>query len=174
MFEHRSLFHDADAGKKDLITKKYPITKTYPILLNDFGSIFDEIFRTITDNKQKTRDLFKSKMDYPKTDIYLNDVKDMLCVEMSVPGLKKEDLEITLENKILTIKGNKKETSEINDVYYVKELKKSAFTRSWELPDYFQIDDDKETKSCLEDGILNVKIPLVTEKKDKKRCIEIK
>ena len=84
-------------------------------------------------------------------------------VELSAPGLKKEDIKIELENDVLKISSeieNKKE--EKNDGYHRKEFYKSSFSRSFTIP---KIIKREEISASMNDGILTVLIPKNKEEK---------
>jgi HSP20 family protein len=60
---------------------------------------------------------------------------DALTIKAAVPGMKPEDLEITYNNNVLTIKGEIKEESETEDArYHVRERRIGTFSRSFSLP----------------------------------------
>jgi HSP20 family protein len=72
-----------------------------------------------------------------------------------VPGVKQEDLEVTLENHVLTIKGTRRfDGKESEQVMLGRGY--GAFSRSFTLPD--ALDDDHLTAN-LADGVLTVRIP---------------
>ena len=91
-------------------------------------------------------------------------------VELSAPGLKKEDIKIELENDVLkTSSDNQDKREEEKDGYYRKEFYRSSFERSFSLPKNANRD---EISATMVDGILNVSIPKVKEEK-KKDTIQI-
>ncbi len=94
---------------------------------------------------------------------------DNLTLTAELPGVKKEDVKINLNNNILTIEGEKKaahETKEENT--YRNERYYGKFTRSFTLSS--EIDADK-IKADYKDGILTVNLP--KSEKVKPRQIEI-
>lgn len=94
-------------------------------------------------------------------------------IELSAPGLKKDDIDIELENDVLKISSNfedKKE--ENNEGYYRREFYKSSFERSFSVPKGVNRDDISAT---MDNGILIVSIPkLKEEKKNENVKITIK
>jgi HSP20 family protein len=107
-----------------------------------------------------------AKSFVPQVDVRSND--DRVVFYFDVPGVKKEDLEITLERGVLTVKGarqfeagNAKEQLLLGRAY-------GSFNRSFSLPD--NLDEEKLTAK-LTDGVLAVEIP--RQKKAKPRRIEI-
>jgi HSP20 family protein len=93
-------------------------------------------------------------------------------VEISAPGLKKEDIKIDLENDILRISSAvENEKEETNDGYYRREFYKSSFERSFTLP---KIANKNEISAEMENGILTVTIPKLKEEKTENIKITIK
>lgn len=86
-------------------------------------------------------------------------------VEISAPGLKKEDIKIELENDVLKISStveDKKE--EKNENYYRREFYKSSFERSFAIPKGVKKD---EISATMSDGILIVEIPKLKQEETK-------
>jgi HSP20 family protein len=82
-------------------------------------------------------------------------------VEISAPGLKKEDIKIELENDVLKISSNfEDEKEEKNDGYYRREFYKSSFERQFAVPKNVKKDD---ISASMNDGILTVTIPKIKE-----------
>jgi HSP20 family protein len=93
-------------------------------------------------------------------------------IEIDLPGIKKEDIEITTEDNILTISGERKYKDEVKeDDYYKVESRYGKFSRSFTLPE--KVDVEK-IHAESKDGVLEVVIPKVSEEANKPRKIEIK
>ncbi len=77
-----------------------------------------------------------------------------IYVEAELPGLTKEDIEITLEDGVLTIAGEKKiENEEEREGYEVRERRYGKFSRTFELP---SVVDEGKVRANLKDGVLLV------------------
>lgn len=148
---------------------------------NQALNMFDDIMNDFFYFPQKARDTFKNKLQYPKTDVYI-DQDNFLTYEMSVPGLSKEDINIEYEKGILKVEYNKTETAKNEEDwkrYIIKELKHSSFTRQWEIPEEAVLEtDERKISSRLSEGILIIKFPVKPlkteeEKKQQKRQISI-
>ncbi len=88
---------------------------------------------------------------------------------MEIPGIEKSDINISYENKYLTITANKKQIKENVDNYIQKEIQYGSYTRKYFLEN---IDSDK-IKASYNNGILNVLIPkLQVDNKQKTINIE--
>ena len=107
-----------------------------------------------------------------KTNILENE-KDYLF-QVSVPGLKKDDIKIEIDEDVLTISSNFEDSKEEkSDNFYRKEFVKSSFTRSFYVPEDVDV---SKIDAKMEDGILNVSIPKkeIEKKKDSKLSIKVK
>jgi HSP20 family protein len=82
---------------------------------------------------------------------------DEIRVEASLPGLKPEDVEITVEDGTLTISGqSREEHREGDDSYLLQEIRRGTFSRSVTLPT--GLEPDKAT-ATFENGVLTLRIP---------------
>ena len=96
-----------------------------------------------------------------------------LTVKAELPGVKKEDLNLTFEDGMLTIRGEKREEKREKDEkkqYLVYERNYGAFSRSFTLPTAV---DDKRIKAEFHDGLLTVHLPKSAEAKSNGKPIEI-
>ena len=93
-------------------------------------------------------------------------------VELDLPGIKKEDIDITTEDNVLTISGERKMKEEVKeDDYYKVESTYGKFSRSFTLPEKIDVENiHAESK----DGVLEVVIPKLKEEEIKPKKIEIK
>lgn len=94
---------------------------------------------------------------------------DGLRISLELPGLKTEDVKITLENFVLTVKGEKKQVTEEKGTVYRYERSYGSFERSFTLPN--TVDTDK-VNANFENGVLTVSIP--KSEKAKSREIQVK
>lgn len=91
----------------------------------------------------------------PSTDLRETDKE--FVVEAELPGMDEKDVNVTLTNGVLTIKGEKKsEREEKKDDYHLMERSYGSFHRSFRLGD--SVDPDKVTAS-FEKGVLKVSLP---------------
>ena len=92
--------------------------------------------------------------------------ENAIVVKAELPGLKPDDVEITVQGNTLTITGQKKEeTEEKKDNYYHVERRYGSFRRDIPLPG--GVDADKVEATC-KDGVLTVTVPKTEEAKPKK------
>ena len=106
---------------------------------------------------------FNMGISLPKVNI--KEVADAFIVEMAVPGLKKSDFNINLENKILSISAEIKEEQEnFGEEYTRREFGYSSFKRTFTLPETV---NDNKINASYNEGILNVHLPKKEEAKQK-------
>jgi HSP20 family protein len=103
-------------------------------------------------------------------DIY--ETKDDVVVKASLPGVKPEDIEVSVVGDTLTIKGEVKEEKDIKEENYIrKERRYGSFCRSFTLP--VSVNPDKATAE-FENGVLTLTLPKAEEVKPKTIAIKAK
>lgn len=106
----------------------------------------------------------------PSVDIFEED--NDVVVKAELPGMKKDDIEVTLSDDTITISGKKKREEKVEKKnYYRYERSFGSFTRSFRLPMDVQTD---KAKATFKDGILEIRIPKTEEAKRRTRKLEIK
>ncbi len=97
---------------------------------------------------------------------------DGIVVSAEIPGVKKENIKITMQDNILTIEGEKKKESEQKDKnFFRSERMFGSFKRSFTLPT--EVDSDK-VEAKFEDGMLHVWLRKLEPKVKKEKVIELK
>ena len=93
-----------------------------------------------------------------------------IVVHAEIPGMDSKDIDISLNGRVLTIKGERKQEHEDKEKSYHRiERSYGSFSRSFELP--ADVDADK-VKASYKDGVLVLNIPKTKEQSVKK--IEVK
>ena len=93
-------------------------------------------------------------------------------VEVDIPGVKKEDLNVDLKDDVLTIWGERKTKSEVKEKdYYKQECSYGKFQRSFTLPDNVDVE---HIEANSEDGVLEVVIPKLNKEDKETKKIEVK
>jgi HSP20 family protein len=106
----------------------------------------------------------------PKVDVSESD--SGYEIEAELPGLEGKDIDVTVSDGVLTIKGQKKlEREEKKKDYYLSERSYGSFQRAFELPSGVDI---YKIAASFEKGVLSVSLPKSGEAKAKERKIEIK
>lgn len=110
-------------------------------------------------------DNFNPRIDISEDDNNINVVAE-------IPGVKKENLKITLQDNILTIEGEKKKEEEKKGKnYYRAERVFGSFKRSFTLPT--EVDADK-VDAKFEDGMLRINLKKLNPKPKNEKVIELK
>jgi HSP20 family protein len=101
----------------------------------------------------------------------LSETGDAYIVELAVPGMKAEDLEVTVENGVLTIKGEvKQEQRDEQRNFHRLERRFGSFTRTVGLPARIKAE---EIHADLNDGVLRLDIPKAEEVKPRKISVAV-
>ena len=103
----------------------------------------------------------------PETDVYED--RGQLVMKTELPGVKKEDVDVTIEGDRLTIKAEKKEEIAEDATHHTRQRYYGEYYRSLTLP--FQVKKDK-VSATLDNGVLELRLPKGEDVKTKK--IEIK
>jgi len=129
---------------------------------NSIDKLFDDFFFF------SPTSLFKNDWD-PSIEIV--EEKDAIYVKAEMPGIEEKDLEVKIEDNILTLSGEKKEEKKEEKKNYVfSERKFGSFYRSINLPE--GIDKDK-VKATFKKGVLSIDIPKKEVKEPKKIAINV-
>jgi len=106
----------------------------------------------------------------PRMDVA--DLKDKIEVKAELPGMSEKDINLTLENNILTLSSTQhQEVEEQDKDYYLKEISSGSFSRSIRLP---QNIDEQKIDAEFQNGILTITIPKTEVKEDTAKKIPIK
>ncbi len=105
----------------------------------------------------------------PAVDIYDN--KDNLIIKADLPGLTQKDINVSVEDDVLSIKGEKKKEQEVKeDNFYRIERVYGSFERSFTLPSNV---DAANIKATYKDGVLQLTLPKREETKPKQIKVDI-
>jgi len=144
----------------------------WPLLtIRDMEHWFEDMFR------RPLSLLGRPLMQYPEMDekvvpsVDIFEDKGDVVVRAEMPGIKKEDIDITLTEDAITISGEKKMEEEVKKKdFYRRESSYGSFSRTFTLPSEVQTD---KVKSILKDGVLEIRIPRTEEAKKKEIKIKI-
>jgi HSP20 family protein len=106
----------------------------------------------------------------PPVDIYETDRHD-LVVKAEIPDVSREDIEVTVENNVLTLRGNKKLPSDVKEEQFRRiERNYGTFSRSFTLPNTV---DSSKVSAEYKNGVLTVKLPFREEAKPRSINVEV-
>ena len=104
----------------------------------------------------------------PNLDV--SETENEVQIKADVPGLDKKDIDLTLENNVLVIRGKtESEHEEKNDNYIRRERRYGSIYRSVPLPDYV---DTGSVKASCDKGVLTVRLQKLPEKMPKRIAVE--
>ena len=141
---------------------------------DDFLTPFDKVFDTMVESQ------FPEIIDqvgvkpyqgtaYPKVNVYEYD--DKVGIVAEIPGLDKGQLNVDVEDGVLTISGDKHGVWEEDGAKVLRrELKASSFKRSFTLGELL---DGGSIKANFKDGVLSIEIPKMEPAKPKKHSVKI-
>lgn len=136
----------------------------------DLRSLQDEVNRLFTSNLTRSFDdegIARGAWS-PRVDIYEN--KDQIVLEAELPGMNREDFDLSVENNVITLRGERHfEKKDDSDNYHRVERAYGSFTRSFTLP---QTVTAEGANAEYRNGVLRVTLPKREE--TKARRIEIK
>lgn len=136
----------------------------------DLRNLQEEVNRLFTGNVGRTFDdegIARGAWS-PSVDIYEN--KDQIVLEAELPGMNREDFDLTVENNVITLRGERRfEKKEDTDNYHRVERAYGSFTRSFTLPNTVT---GEGAIADYRNGVLRVTLPKREE--TKARRIEIK
>jgi len=137
-----------------------------PLLLGTgLSRMLDEFFRDFSHVG------FDIGPSFGQTDVY--EQNQNLVFETELPGMKKEDIAIKVEDDQLCISGEMKRNEEVREENYFRMGRRyGRFQRSFPLPSNV-VDKDRITAG-FDDGILKVSVPLKQSLKEGEKAIEIK
>ena len=138
-----------------------PLIKWTPFL-----EPFEEMDKMLTDfNSTRSMQGF-----VPAVDVYQD--KNNVIIEAELAGIEPENVDISIENDVLSIKGRSEKKSEVEDKnYYRKEIRSGSFYRNIPLPAH--VIGDKASAEA-KDGVLKIVVPKSPETKPKTIKIKTK
>jgi len=118
-------------------------------------------------NGEGTSEEMSTRSWSPAVDI--RETEESYMVHAELPGLSKDDIEITLEENILKLSGERRFEKDVNkEEYHRIERSYGAFTRAFSLPSRV---DSSNVEASFDNGILTVTVPKVEEAKPRKISI---
>lgn len=102
----------------------------------------------------------------------MQDTEKELVIKAELPGVQEKDIDVSVDDSILTVKGEKKsEKEEKGKDFYRKECSSGTFLRSVQLP--CEVDREK-VEATLKNGVLNIRLPKTVAAQKQTRKIAVK
>ena len=133
-------------------------------VFNDLSGIQQEMNRLFDEFFGERRQELAEGTWLPSVDV--SETGEEIVVRAELPGLSKDDVELNLQDNVLTLKGEKKqENKEEKEDYHRVERSYGSFSRSFTLPAGV---DPENVQASFKDGVLVIALPKVEEAKQKK------
>ena len=136
--------------------------------LTPFDRIFDELMNKTFPTFSDEVGVSFNQGAYPKVNVYEHD--DRISIVAEIPGLDKKNVTIDVEEQVLTISGDKHGFDTTGGKCITRELKQSAFKRSFNLGEYL---DGENVSAKFKDGMLSISVPKIEPEKPKKTFVKI-
>lgn len=138
--------------------------------VREFTTLQDRMNRLFGDVYLRDDDVSNRGTWMPPVDIYETDHHD-LVLKAEVPDMTREDIEVTVENNTLTLRGEKKFVGEVKEDRYRRiERSYGQFSRSFTLPNTV---DATKVSAEYKNGVLTVKLPFREEAKPRTIKVDV-
>lgn len=145
--------------------KLIPYRRRFAFPLADFQGTVNHLFNRFCHEQDEPHYPWVPAIDMAQTD-------DVLIVKAEVPGLRAEDIELSVQDGTLSISGDKKDTAEQSDEhYYHVERRYGNFHRTIPLPS--DVDASEIEAECA-DGVLTITLPKAEETKPHRIAVKSK
>jgi HSP20 family protein len=137
----------------------------------EFATLQDRMNRLFGDAYLRQNDDVTTQGNWvPPVDIYETERHDLI-VKAELPDMTREDIEVTVENNVLTLRGTKKLPSDVKDEQFRRiERNYGTFSRSFTLPNTVEA---TKVSAEYKNGVLTVKLPFREEAKPRTINVEV-
>jgi HSP20 family protein len=136
--------------------------------LQQVADMMDRAFAEARANQNEVEGQIKGGWNLP-VDIY--ERENSLVIKAAVPGIRPEDLNVSIENNILTISGEIEDESVSSDKIYRREYRYGAFSRSLRLPENI---DTEGVSAEFDHGFVKVVLPRILPQKPQALRVPVK
>ena len=138
-----------------------PFGRDFMTLANRFNRAFEQ---HLGDDDRESVSLWR-----PAVDIF--EEKDNVVIKAELPGMNKDDIDLRVENNVLTLTGQRKREKEVTeDGYFRSERAYGTFSRSFTLPTTVDV---SKIEASYKDGVLSVNLPKAEEAKPKQIDVKV-
>src|SRR4051812_2056022 len=136
----------------------------------EFAQLQDRLNRVFNDTYRPDEGLLTSGSWVPPVDIYQNGDQEVV-IKAELPDMTREDIDITVDNGTLTIRGEKKLAGDVKeDQFHRIERRYGVFSRSFSLP---QTVDTGRVGAEYRNGVLTVRLPLREEARPRQIKVDV-
>jgi HSP20 family protein len=133
-------------------------------LRREMDHIFGDFFGRTPSSMAATEAIWSPLVD-------IHETKDGYRLMVELPGVKQEDIQVSVEGEALTLKGERKHEAEVKeDQYHRVERSYGRFERSIVLP---SVVDPSRVTATYRDGVLEIQLPKKEEAKPKEIKVEV-
>ena len=135
----------------------------------EFATLQDRMNRLLQDSFSGREEALTTGAFTPAVDVYEDE--HTLTLKLEVPGIDEKDLDIRVENNVLTVRGERKfEKEEKEENFHRIERQYGSFTRSFTLPNTL---DTEKVEADYDKGVLKVRLAKKAEAKPKQIKVNI-
>ncbi len=146
---------------------KWSPLKELEEMRKEMDRLFEEFFTTIPRRRRWIKP--ETGVIVPNIDLY--DRKGEIVLKVDLPGVKKEDIDLSITKDTITLKGEIKRDEDVKEEdYYANERSCGSFTRTISLP--MEVDSEN-AKASYKNGVLEVILPKKEEARPKEIKIEV-
>jgi HSP20 family protein len=136
----------------------------------EFATLQDRMNRLFGDAYLRDEDVTARGNWAPPVDIYETDSHDVV-IKAELPDMSREDIEVTVENNTLTLRGERKLPGDVREGQFRRvERQYGAFTRSFTLPNTV---DASKVSAEYKNGVLTVRLPFREEARPRTINVEV-
>ena len=155
----------------------WPSLQPFKSLRREVDHLFEDFdrgfWRSPLSSARSLEPLFRGDIKWPAAPaVDVVETENEFKVTAELPGLDEKNIEVTVANNVLTIKGEKQEEKEEKKKdYYVQERHYGSFERRFDLPDSV---DAAKIEATFKQGVLTLTLPKTAEAKEPEKKIEVK
>ena len=161
-----SLIRRSPSKDLELWNREFPVPRALDRLQREMNRAFDDFFR----GDLVSSETFFNQSWSPAVDI--SESKDSYVIHAELPGVKKDEVKITMQDNIVTIRGEKKaENEKKEENYHRVERTYGMFERSFTLPGPVK---NENIEAKFDDGVLSIVLPKTEEAREKVIDVKVK
>jgi len=159
-----SLIKRKPTKEMELWNREYPVPRAIDRLQREMNRAFDDLFRgDLFDTSS-----FLTQSWSPVVDV--SETKDSYVITAELPGVRKEEVKITMHDNLISIRGEKKgESEKKSENFYRLERTFGSFERTFSVPGTVKSD---AIEAKYDDGVLTITLPKTEESKE--RIVDVK
>ncbi len=159
-----SLIKRKPTKEMELWNREYPVPRAIDRLQREMNRAFDDLFRgDLFDTSS-----FLTQSWSPVVDV--SETKDSYVITAELPGVRKEEVKITMHDNLISIRGEKKgESEKKSENFHRLERTFGSFERTFSVPGTVKSD---AIEAKYDDGVLTITLPKTEESKE--RIVDVK